>query len=313
MKNKLLEHAFVITGIISVVLLIVFGYLITGNLHWTGFIDSPKEDEVIPGKTLWDWLDLLIIPLVLAFGAWFLKRADSLREHEIEEKREQDAALHKYLDSMENLLLDNDRPLQKSEAGSPQQDMAFMRTLAVLRQLDEARRSLVFIFLRQARLLGIKLVDSSGADYSDPVALFFFRTFYGLDMSGAYLPEANLSQSNLIKANLSKADLRGTILKGAHMNEAILRGANLSQAKLISTHLEGADLSGANLFEADLTGAYLGEADLRSANFVEYKDLPTDHAANADTFDNLKTAKSLKGAKLDNSVREWLIREGIEL
>jgi hypothetical protein len=43
---------------------------------WTGFttrrIVHGEGGEVIPGKTLWDWLQLLVIPLALTVGAFAL-------------------------------------------------------------------------------------------------------------------------------------------------------------------------------------------------------------------------------------------------
>lgn len=46
---------------------------------WTGFTDyypSPNIPEGFQrGKTLWDWMNLLIVPVVLAGGAFFLSRA----------------------------------------------------------------------------------------------------------------------------------------------------------------------------------------------------------------------------------------------
>jgi hypothetical protein len=45
------------------------------------------------GKTVWDWLQLLIVPLVLAaFGFWFAARQEA-RQQEIEERRAQDLSL----------------------------------------------------------------------------------------------------------------------------------------------------------------------------------------------------------------------------
>jgi hypothetical protein len=98
---------------------------------WTGF-GTPKVDaqgkELPHFKTLWDWLGLLLIPLVLAIGGYFLTRSENryalqlqqrreeearkieeqriLEAREIEKARTQDAALQAYLDQMTQLLLD---------------------------------------------------------------------------------------------------------------------------------------------------------------------------------------------------------------
>ena len=59
-----------------VVLVILEGYKL--NWGWTGFNGSNKS-----GKTLWDWLQLLIIPLALAIIAILFNRAERKNEQRI--------------------------------------------------------------------------------------------------------------------------------------------------------------------------------------------------------------------------------------
>jgi hypothetical protein len=102
-----------------------------------------------------------------------------------------------------------------------------------------------------------------------------------LDLSGADLAFANLTDANLVgiclertdltNANLTGADLRGTTMSGANLTHADLTGANLSLAVLDSAVLRMASMAGANLTEANLLnadahGAILPNADLRDAN-----------------------------------------------
>ena len=97
----------------------------TGKQSWlsrlwarTGFGD----------KTVWDWLQLLIVPLVLAvIGFYFTSAQEYAHQLEIEarraaetraieEQRLQNAALQTYLAGMRELLLDKN--LRASEEGS---------------------------------------------------------------------------------------------------------------------------------------------------------------------------------------------------
>ena len=93
-------------------------------------------------KTLWDWLEMLVIPLVLAFGAFYLQRSEraverkaaqdrSNLERELTTDRQQEAALQAYLDRMTELLLEED--FFQSEKVL---NVARIRTLTVLRGLD---------------------------------------------------------------------------------------------------------------------------------------------------------------------------------
>ncbi len=64
---------------------------------WTGFLN----------KALWDWLQLLIVPVVLAIGAFLFNLATSQREHEIAADNQRATLLQSYLDRMSELLLIN--------------------------------------------------------------------------------------------------------------------------------------------------------------------------------------------------------------
>jgi hypothetical protein len=65
---------------------------------WTGFTDyigPPIGDNqnYFRGKTLWDFLGLLIIPVVLAMGALWFNRQEKEREQYIAKDRQQEEAL----------------------------------------------------------------------------------------------------------------------------------------------------------------------------------------------------------------------------
>ncbi len=76
---------------------------------------------------------------------------------------------------------------------------------------------------------------------------------------------------DLAGENLSGLDLRGAQLHWADLSEASLVGTNLAGARLVCCNLDGANLTGANLSGAILgcstiVGANLATADLRGAN-----------------------------------------------
>src|SRR6516162_9520392 len=98
----------------------------------------------------------------------------------------------------------------------------------------------------------------------------------GVDVSGAFLQDIDLSRANLLRANFRAADVRGGNLNGAQMQygdlaSANFRNANLRNADLRNATLQDADLTGANLSEAALEGANLAKADLRSSDFRNTK------------------------------------------
>jgi high-affinity Fe2+/Pb2+ permease len=83
-----------ILAIIFLVILIWMGYvwLVNGKWpDWTGFgeyigpVVLPNQ-TFQPAKTLWDLMQLLIIPAILVSGAYWLNESARKREKEIEEK-----------------------------------------------------------------------------------------------------------------------------------------------------------------------------------------------------------------------------------
>ncbi len=220
------------------------------------------------GKTVWDWLDLLIVPLMLALitiaFAWQQdarqndiedRRADA--ERKLAEQRAQDEALQAYLDQMSTLMLEKD--LRESEVNSEVRTLARARTLTVLERLDPTRKTEVIRFLSEAELINA-VTAGEGAQ---PI----------IDLTGANLSHTNLSDTNLNSAYLSKSDLSYANLRSAYLNAALdradLRGADLRDAFVFDAQMPLADLRGADLSGADLSGANLAWADLSHANLSD--------------------------------------------
>ena len=86
------------------------------------------------------------------------------------------------------------------------------------------------------------------------------------DLSGADLSDLDLPGANLGEADLTDAELCGTNLHEANLKMADLAQADLSTAILTSAELYKVNLRGAFLTQADLTGSYLAEADMAKAD-----------------------------------------------
>src|SRR3954469_25508227 len=97
-------------------------WLGVGERRWK----KAPDEEVQPAKTLWDWLQLLIVPAILiaVTFAWSATqtRSDNRREDRriaadraAAEEARQDTTLQGYLDQMSGLMLD--RNLLTSKEG----------------------------------------------------------------------------------------------------------------------------------------------------------------------------------------------------
>lgn len=139
------------------------GAVIVGGILLFVLIETIRAKNTGFGtKTLWDWMQLLVIPLVLAIGAFYLERSEravdrktaedrARLERELATDRQQEAALQAYLDRMAELL-EKEKPL--SPENEAMWNVARVRTLTVLRGLIAARNGTVLRFLRDIGLAG---------------------------------------------------------------------------------------------------------------------------------------------------------------
>jgi hypothetical protein len=207
---------------------------------WTGFVD----------KTLWDWFQLLIIPLVLAIGGFWFATVQDNRQQELEDQRAQDTALQAYIDQMSELLLRGD--LRGSEEGDEVRTLARARTLTVLERVEADRKGQVLRFLFEANLV----------NSSDPV----------ISLAGADLQDAVIvtEETIIIWPRGRRGDWRGTDWRGINLS-----GAYLPNAYIVTANLSGADLSGADLWNADLRGARgLTDEQITAAESLEGATMP---------------------------------------
>ncbi len=297
----------------------------------------------VGGKTVWDWMQLLIVPIALSLitlaFTWQQdarqqmiedRRAQVERaveeqraqaEREIQEERAEHATLQAYLDQMVTLLLD--RNLRAADENSDVRRLARARTLVVLDALGPTRQERVLRFLHEADLI------RPTPPNEQPVITLKYASLENVELPHRILLRgANLQQADLSGSDLTDIDFRGTYLAGAHLEEAKLERAELQGADLSGAFLEGADLSGADLSNVDLSnaeglwepgtylwkrGAGLNDADLSNAN-LSGADLSNANLSGANlkgadvTEEQLAECASLKGAIMPNGQKyeDWL-------
>jgi uncharacterized protein YjbI with pentapeptide repeats len=274
---------------ILLALLLVMMLIRSGYTHpWTGFGRSKVSGEVQPDKTLWDWLQLLIVPIVLALIGYLFSLSQNQATERATQERGRDEALQAYLDKMAELLIDGNIH-EKADQYDSTRITARARTLAVLRRLDGKRKRTVLLFLREARLInrydfldpekwgdvryyahyvGLEDADLSEADL-DGARLISTSGTEPISLKGAYLKGAKLSRANLRGSELRNANLSGADLSGADLEPTSLTPVDLSDADLSRVNLRGAKLRNANLSGADLKSADLSRANLSRANLSD--------------------------------------------
>jgi uncharacterized protein YjbI with pentapeptide repeats len=286
-------------------ILIYIGY----GLQWTGFGPRRTGDSALPPKTLWEWLQLLIIPAMLAVGVYLLNQRQRQHEVQIQQaqkereetaaiQRAQDEALGAYLDQMSDLIVD--REMRKKPDDPDLRRLAQARTLAILLGLDQdrKRRPLKLIYelsliMKEEPILNLKNAGLDTADLSEITlhdACLREVDLRLANLRGADLKGSDLREADLRGANLSNANLSDTVLVGANLlpNDetqpakfnapSLLNGADPSNIDSSNDHLTPTNLGGADLSNADLSGAYLTGAGVSE--------------------EQLDTCKSLQGATM---------------
>ncbi len=328
------RNRWIVFGVI-VILSFVLGIVIDQSVGWSwlGFVAADAQEmaqeaseliiirEAPNSKTLWDLLELIIVPASLLLIGFVLsqrqdRRADRQAQHrekidrEIAQDQAEETAMQNYFDAIADLLPQIKKNDQ--EGGKEARELVRIRTLTLLPRLNGQRKGYVLLFLNELKLIGTKdqepLIDIAGSNLQ------------GLDLTEDNLPEtsfayvclkdAYLRRAKLSGAKLSHANLAGSKLLGAELAGADLTGADLRGAILLRTDLSGANLKGVKLDKSllhnvDLTAVDLSQATVAQTNLVE---LDQDDQAvvplllrHADLSDALLRSVNLAGSQLEGA------------
>jgi uncharacterized protein YjbI with pentapeptide repeats len=258
-------------------------------------VEKDKQNKIVKtievrahseGKTLWDGLSLVVVPLSLAMLGYWLQKEQQKRAEQFAEEE----ALQAYIDKISVLLIDKNliaistkgknKTTEEEELLNSCLTIIRSRTLSILQLFknDPDRKSRVIRFLIEADIvyklkLNLREADLSGATLLGVNlirAKLAFTKFTNVNFRFAKLIGANLAWADLESAKcegarLSFTNLEGANLKGANLEGAKLCGAKLRSAKFIKANLERANLKGANLKGKHGYSLY-SDADLSFAN-----------------------------------------------
>jgi len=269
-------------------------------------------------KTLWDWLQLLIVPLLLTGLGIGFTTVQYVTSQQIAKDTQEEATLKTYLDDMTKLIFDyklRSKIPADEDTRAQAATIARAKTLTVLHRLTNSQRKAAVVqFLYESKLIGY--YDPTDTSLHDPIIGLVGADLVGADLSGATLRNANLRGVNLSDANLRNANLSCASLSGhklcATLSDAILINATLSDADLSDAILSKATLSGANLIGATLSNATLNSANLVSAD-LSSADLSNAILRDANLTGALLTGANLTGAILSGAILSNAVLIGADL
>jgi uncharacterized protein YjbI with pentapeptide repeats len=290
-------------------ILIWLGYQDPWN-EWTGFSVPSANTQAPLYKTLFDWMTLLIVPLVITIGTLLFNARRENSQRKLADDAQRELKLQWCIDKLTTLLIEG--KLNNNDENKQIRAIAQTVTVTVLNQLDGARKGVLLQFLYDLFLV----------DKSNPVIDLQHADLQGTimkkaDLRNIYLRGANLSESKLRGLKFTDADLYGAKFDHADLRDADFKRADLREATFKYATLTATIFNSAQLIEACLAGALLQSADLTDANLddanLEYAILIGAILQSAQLNNvNLQRA-NLKGANLSNVSLKNSTLEGANL
>lgn len=256
-KNK--NVLFGILAILILAYLIWQGY----KQNWTGFNITPNYSGYRPGKYLWDWLEIIIVPLVLTLiGVYFnarQKKVEIENATETEKRRtiqnqikEQESELSRYFEKINDLILRDG--LAKESASLEVKSIARSMTTEIFQRISIEYAPKVINYLYENHLIG--------------------KENCKVNLSGVALARIDLSERNLNNVNLSgikiyAGNLSGTDFSNSNLSDAVLFECNLRNSKFTNTDITATDLKNCNLVLADFRNAQGSRADFSYTHMYE--------------------------------------------
>lgn len=281
---------------LKVVLGIVLVLIITGTVSiaywamlpnrapmWTGFGPYDEATQGPRSKTLWDWLELLIVPTALGVGAVIFQYLENRRERQWREELNQQRIFDEYMDDISKVL--SQQALDELVDDHKKRLLLSAQTASVLNRLLLERKLAILQFLHQANLITVRrpwVTDSeerkSGRSIItlrnailnnvDLTAVGRYELIYNIDLSESNLRSANMNNTRISDCFLQEAELtrinlqESEIDKHCSFHNANMEGANLSYSRISGAGFLGCILRTADLRHANIEEAYFGDADL---------------------------------------------------
>lgn len=228
---------------------------------WTGF---GKYNEITDGhraKTLWEWLDLLLIPFCVGILAWSFKEAEKEKSSKSEEERSQNETLDSFVNTMTELITKHNLANQNSTLET--RIIARTRINLAFSNLNGARKGQVLQFLFESGLIDYSpKINILGGNMKNAILdgiVLSKSEIKGVYFNNATIKETNLNAANFTSCDFTKADLSNSLVTNTNFSYT-----NLTKSKLKNMDLTSVNFEGANLTKADLRGSKIKQEQLNT-------------------------------------------------
>ncbi|WP_027268839.1 pentapeptide repeat-containing protein [Leptolyngbya sp. PCC 6406] len=239
----------------------LFSGLISFRAILLSFLNVDLDAYTLLGKTAWEWMNLLLIPIVLSMGGFI---ARNILENKEREQRLQEA-LKNYYSEISSIIL-NEKWTTAGDAELNHQSAYYKKALAVVRaktialvrELDKERLSALLQFLGDSNILinvPLENLDLSGVKLKN--VDFSESCIKNVDFSGASLENISFCEASIQNVSFINSDLKNVNFSRANFKDirfqfSDIKGVNFSGSRLNDISFEHSCFSETNFSEAVL-------------------------------------------------------------
>lgn len=283
MKKLFFSTYLIILFLLAIVSFIILAYFFEWD--WSGFgeivVRKTENYEIRPAKSLWDLLDLLIIPLALGAGTILIQRMEKNRELMLKE----DTKL-RLAGERENLFIKHRIELSDS-----------MNEVLMTKGLDTRRDSNDYVQLIDTfrklngtgnRLLINNIIDQAPSKLKSEIEEYFVSSeewrsghfdrspnmilmidaydMRAIDFKGVYL-----YGFAFIGVNNSFSDFSESILRNSVYDRCFVKSSNYSNSYLNEIHLVNSTFENTDFSNTFIKNAFIIDCNIINSSFIDAK------------------------------------------
>ena len=237
--------------IILIILLIIINQL--SNYEWSGFHN----------KQLWNWLELLIIPILLAAGGFFLENQATRKLKLLEDQNSKQESLKEYFKSVQEIIKSSNQK-NSSIRGWIEKDQT--KKYDLVNNLNYEDKKLIELFTR------LVLTEIDGQQKRQVIKFLYELELIRCSKDDLECKKIlNLDQVDLTKANLKNLNLESVYLAGVNLKNADLSNTNLELANFKNANLKNTNLKLSRMKNATMSNAFFGTSSNDMKNSKKWK------------------------------------------
>ncbi|SHH92678.1 Pentapeptide repeat-containing protein [Flavobacterium sp. CF108] len=226
--------------------------------EWMGFAPYDAVKSGAEPKKLWDWLDLLIVPLSIATIGWIYKEYEKSKDEKKDFENKQNETLDSYFRVISDLIIKSN--LLDIHLNKESKIIARTRTIVAIENLNDERKGQVLQFLYESKLIDKDIIELIGANFrtSEVSGIVLKDTI----IKGVYFCNSKFIRSYLDRSVFTACDFTNTDFTDSSMQNTDLSYTKLIRCKLVNIDLTTVDFEGADLTDADLTNSVILKSQL---------------------------------------------------